>query len=367
MSNRRRTRALFLTRKFPPSVGGMETLAEATWRALSAAAPDSVLVAHSGRNRTLALWLPRAMARTLWLATTRRVDVVVTGDAPMCALASPFLRVLGVPCVTMALGLDLTYRNRLYRAIVHPTLRRASTVIAISEATARVARELGVDPAKVHVLRLAVAAPEVSPDQRRKQRARLNARLGTTDDHVLLLTLGRLVRRKGTDWFLRNVLPALPPHVILVVAGSGRDEERIAGSVADLGLTDRVRLLGSVDEDERELLLQGADLFVQPNIRVPGDMEGFGLVTVEAALRGLPVVAADLEGISDAVLDGVTGILLRSGDASAWIDALSGLAVEREVLAETGHRFQAATRQRYSERAMADRLVELVGLERTAA
>ena len=353
---------LFLTRKFPPSVGGMETLAAGVWWTLSAAAPDSVLVAHRGANRSLPTWLPRALARMARLAMRGRVDLVLTGDAVMYAAARPLLRFLRVPSATMVLGLDMTYRNRAYRAVVLSALRRADLVVAISEATAEVARNVGIAPGRVHVVRLGVDAPEVTGEQRTEARSELNAKLGTTDEQVVLLTLGRLVRRKGTEWFLRDVLPQLPDPVICVVAGDGREADRVRAAVADLGLGRRVRLLGQVDDLDRELLLRGADMFVQPNVRIPGDIEGFGLVTIEAAMRGLPVVAADIEGLAEAVVDGVTGTLLPSGDAAAWIDRLTGLTADRERLASQGPAFQRAARERYSERIMGDQLLRVLGL-----
>jgi glycosyltransferase involved in cell wall biosynthesis len=119
-----------------------------------------------------------------------------------------------------------------------------------------------------------------------------------------------------------------------------------------------------VDDEDRELLLKGADLFVQPNIPVSGDIEGFGLVTVEAAMRGLPVVASELEGIAEAVVDGVTGLLLPPADTEAWIAALTDLVADRARLAGLGGTYQHAARQRYSERAMGEELVELLGIER---
>jgi glycosyltransferase involved in cell wall biosynthesis len=302
------------------------------------------------------------MLRTVKLVVSRRVDMVLTGDALMYAAVRPLARLLRTPCSTMVLGLDMTYDNRAYRAVVHTALRRAENVLAISEATAAVARELGVPPDRVHVVRLGVDAPQVEPEQRAEARSRLSARLGTTEEQTLLLTLGRLVRRKGVAWFLSDVLPELPSHVIYVVAGDGDDAERVRDTVATAGLGDRVRLLGEVDDSERELLFLGADLFVQPNIPVAGDIEGFGLVTIEAAMRGLPVVAADLEGIAEAVVNGITGRLLPAGDAHAWAAELTSLTADRHQLAALGSTFQAAARTRYSERLMGDELVRLLGL-----
>ncbi|HEX5494853.1 MAG TPA: glycosyltransferase family 4 protein [Mycobacteriales bacterium] len=354
---------LFVTRKFPPSVGGMETLAAGVWRALNGAAPGARLVAHGGSNRQLPRWLPAAVARVVWLVARRRCDVVLTGDALMYAVLYPILRIARVRSATMVMGLDLTYQNRAYRAVVHRALRRAPCVIAISAATAEVAGSFGVRPDRVRVVRLGVAAPPVTAEDRVSAAEDLRRRYGLPDDAVVLLTLGRLVRRKGGAWFARHVLAGLPDGVHYLVAGDGPEREPIAAAAAAAGVDQRVHLLGRVDDDTRERLLCGADIFVQPNIRVPGDMEGFGLVTIEAAMRGTVTVASGIEGICDAVRDGQTGILLPAEDPDAWIARLRELVADPPSRRDTGARFGARTRELYGERAMGARLVaELDGL-----
>ena len=96
-------------------------------------------------------------------------------------------------------------------------------------------------------------------------------------------------------------------------------------------------ILGQVDGELRDALFTGADLFIMPNVVVPGDMEGFGLVAIEAAAAGALVVASELEGIRDAVIDGETGVLVAPGDASTFVERITALvnhASDRSRLAE---------------------------------
>ena len=301
---------MFVTRKFPPSVGGMETLAAGVWRSVRSARPDSVKISHGGANRDLIWWVPACLARLTWLSLRGQAEYALCGDALMNALCAPVLKVFRVPRSTMIMGLDVTYQNKAYRALVHPPLRSASRVIAISSATAGKAREFGVPADRIVVLRLGVQRPPAGRAGRPEARAAIRRRLSLVDDQVVLLTLGRLVRRKGVRWFTEFVLPQLGGNVHYVVAGEGPEEPLIRAAADAAGVSSRLHLLGRVADDAREELLAGADVFLQPNIPVPGDMEGFGLVTVEAAMRGTPVVAAELEGIKDAVVNGRTGILL---------------------------------------------------------
>lgn len=354
---------VFITRKFPPSVGGMETLAKDVWATLSAgAATPTFLVAHGGSNLLLPLWLPRATFRLLVLVLRGKVDFVLLGDVVLHILLAPLLRVLGVRYATMAMGKDIIWNRSWYQRLVLRALPRASDVLANSSATAAAAVTAGTPADRVHVVRLGVEDPQVDRHEAAVASAALRRRLGVGDDALVVLTLGRLVRRKGVVWFLRSVLPHLPKNVVYLVAGEGVDAPRVRTSVEELGLQDRVHLLGRVSDEEREQLMRGADVFVQPNIQVPGDMEGFGLVAVEAAMRGSLVVAASLEGLRDAVVDGETGVLLPSGDPDAWTRRLSDLAADRTATRELAARFQLQCRERYARENMGRELCRVLGI-----
>ena len=344
-------RPLFVTRKFPPSVGGMETLSAGVWRTLDAAS-DAQLLAHRGSNRWLALWLPAAAARTAWRVVRHRPDVVLCGDAVVHATLSPILRLLRVSHATMVMGLDITYDRPLYRHTVVRLLRRAPRVLAISEATAAAAVAMGVPAERAVVVRLGVEVPDVDADDRARARAAVLQRWGLPEDATLLLTLGRLVRRKGALWFTENVVPATSPRAHYLVAGTGPDAAAIEAAAAANHVGLRVHLLGQVTTEEREELLRGSDLFIQANVPVPGDMEGFGLVTVEAAVRGTPVLASGIEGIRDAVIEGGTGTLVPAADVDRWIEAVEVALADPEVLAEQGRRAREVASAEYSEAAM---------------
>jgi phosphatidyl-myo-inositol dimannoside synthase len=346
---------LYVTRKFPPSVGGMETLAAEVWRALERRSDDH-LIAHGGSNTTMPVWLPRAFTKAAAGLLRGRYELLLTGDAVMFMLLRPVARLARVPAHTLVMGLDLTWRCRAYQWALRRWLPAADRVIAISSATADVARTLGVPQARLRVVRPGVDAPAVSGASRAAARASLTAALGVDPERRLIVTLGRLVPRKGVRWFVASVLPRLAARPVLVIAGDGPDRHAIETAAAAAGVADRVALLGSVDESRREELLRGGDVFVQPNIRVGGDMEGFGVVTIESALRGVPVVAADLEGLSDAVVDGATGWLLPSGDAEAWVAALDRVLADPDALAEAGERCQAAALERFGSDTFSERL-----------
>jgi glycosyltransferase involved in cell wall biosynthesis len=351
---------LFVTRKYPPVVGGMEVLAENTWAALRHRFTRARLIANRHGNRMLPLWWLASVPRVAVMLAFRRADRVLTGDALAYALFRPVIVLARVPHATMVMGLDVTYDHGLYRRIVHAALRRAPRVIAISEATAHATIGAGVDPGRVSVIRLGLPAPALDRTDKSNARQALRSALGIAPHEVVALTIGRLVRRKGVLWFVREVMPRLPTSMVYLVAGEGPMAAEVRDAAAELGLAARVRLLGRVDDGAREQLLRGADLFIQPNVRVPGDMEGFGLAILEAAMRGTLTVASGIEGIRDAVINGHTGMLLPAEEPGAWVEQLATLASDPAALRELGWTYGTAARESYSVDAMGDQLARLL-------
>lgn len=359
--------AVYVTRKFPPSIGGMETLAAAVWRVLKSANPDARLIANGRSNAALLYWVPVAVVKLGWSLLRGRVSFVLCGDALMFMVLRPLLALTRTPCGTLVMGLDLTYEHPWYQRLVRHSLPKAPLVLAISEATASEARARGGRPEQTVVLPLGVNGHPVTMEERSAAGSELRRWCGLDDQAVLLVTLGRVVRRKGAAWFVEHVMPQLPADVHYVVAGDGEDMPRLREVAAACPVADRVHLVGTVTPEQRELLLRGADLFVQPNIQVRGDMEGFGLVIAEAAVRGTPVVAAALEGITDAVQDDVTGVLLPSGDVAAWVEEITRLSQDAELRRSLGDRFGAAAAARYGEHVMGEALIELLRNRATPA
>lgn len=347
--------ATFVTRKYPPSVGGMETLSFRTAEALRAGSEAFDLIALGRGNVHLLWWLPVAALRLVGRCVRGRKRVVLFGDALTAAVLGWIPRMCGVPVVTMIMGLDVTYTNRLYQAIVLPPLRRLPLVLAISTATREAALAAGLRPERVRVIVLGLPQPTPPAMSRGEARRELIERFDLAPDGVILATTGRLVRRKGVLWFVENVLPGLSGRFSYLIAGDGPDRGRLDEAARAAAPDHIVRTLGRIDDRLRDLLLHGSDIYVQPNIGVPGDIEGFGLVVTEASQAGLFTVAADREGLVDAVRDGETGVRVPSGDAEAWVDTLERIADDPER-AEVARRYQAAAQHHYSVETMAREL-----------
>jgi glycosyltransferase involved in cell wall biosynthesis len=285
----------------------------------------------------------------------RRIALVHFGD-PLVAWCAPACAVFRVPSLITVHGLDVTFGNPLYRRLTDVSLHCADRLVCISAAAREACLQRGI-PAE----RLVIIHPGVDPPRgasREAAREVLAGRFGLQlRDGSVLLTVGRLVRRKGVAWFVENVVPLLreseTPFLYLVV-GSGPDRGQIRQATDRLGLGDRVRLMGQVSDEDLALFMAAADIFVMPNVRVPGDMEGFGLVALEAAACGLPVIASDVEGIREAITNGENGILMPAGDAPAFAREIVGLVRDSERRLRLGERAAAYTWARHSWSRMAD-------------
>lgn len=314
---------LFISRNYPPMTGGLEIYSYQLIRSFSI--EHRVVAIVLGKDRRHLTWfIPAAFLKALWMQASRRRTPVHLCDG-LLAPVGLMLKVLTGTRVTATLhGLDVTYANPLYQKLILSCLAHLDRLICVSRATRQEAVARGVPTAKCVVISNGVHQSEIfDPALAAKGRLLLSRRIGRDlTDRRILLTLGRLVKRKGVSWFIENVIPALDPAWIYLVAGQGPEASRILSAIENKGLRERVVLLGRVSDEDRRLLLNSADLFVMPNLRVEGDMEGFGIAAIEAGSCGVPVVASDLEGLKDAVVNGVTGRLVKSGDRKAFLEAV---------------------------------------------
>ena len=324
-------RVLFVTRKYPPRIGGMESLSYG----LTTGFPEPKTTLALRRSQKHLVWfLPYVVVRVAF--TAHRYDVIHLGDA-MLSVAGLVPRLLfGRKVAVSVHGLDLTWPKAFYQAYLKLFLR-ADVFIANSESTKQIAEGRGLAP--VRTILIGVPERYFGVARGAQQDAELARRAA---GRVVLVTLGRLVRRKGVLWFVRNVLPRLPGALYLVI-GVGADREEIERAALEAGVTEALWLAGSVSDARLLTLLGGADIFVMPNIAVPGDAEGFGIVAIEAAASGLPVVASRLEGIPDAISDGNNGTLVPPADAGSYLRVLQGLLADAGERQRQGERGRAYT------------------------
>ncbi|MFJ5935261.1 glycosyltransferase family 4 protein [Streptomyces sp. NPDC093071] len=191
----------------------------------------------------------------------------------------------------------------------------------------------------------------------------VRARLGLSDRPVVVC-VSRLVPRKGQDTLIRalpGILRRVPDAVLLIVGGGPyeRDLRRLA---AETGVAGSVRFTGAVPWAELPAHYGAGDVFAMPcRTRRGGlDVEGLGIVYLEASATGLPVVAGDSGGAPDAVLDGETGWVVRGDSPEETADRVTTLLLDPELRARMGERGRAWVEEKWRWDLLAERLRELL-------
>lgn len=346
-------RRALLTNEFMPSPGGVERLLHLRARefhpaALTVFAPFVPGCTDFDADQPYAVrrtavpgaavrgWrdLVRSLGPALRLYREHRVtpfDLVECGQAFPGALAALTLNHLtGTPYLIWVHGNDLlgAARYRAVRGLLGAALRRARGIVANSRYTAGLVAGFGVPAGRIRVLEPIVDCESFRP---RPPSPALQRRYGLADGPVLL-TVCRLVRRKGVDLVieaLARLAPRLPALRYLVV-GDGPQRRPLQDLAHRLGVGSRVSFAGAVAEAELAAHYHLASLFVMPSreLRAKASVEGLGLVYLEAMASGLPVVAGRSGGVPEIVHDGANGVLVDPGSVEELTRALAGLLGE---------------------------------------
>ncbi|WP_063036618.1 glycosyltransferase family 4 protein [Nocardia grenadensis] len=348
-------RTLLVTNDFPPRPGGIQSYLQA----LAGQLPPDDLVVYAPRWRgdshtrfdakqpfqvvrhptTLMLPTPAVLRRARKVLRAEGCESVWFGAAaPLALLAAPLRRAGAHRILASTHGHEVGWS-------MLPAARQALRIIGdhtdvvtyVSKYTRRrFAAAFGPDAA-LEYLPPGVDTETFRPDP--AARAELRKRYGL-GDRPTVLCLSRLVPRKGQDVLLiaMHRIKERIPDAVLVIAGSGPYEDRLRGLADALGLTDDVVFTGRVPAAELAAHHTLADVFAMPS-RTRGaglDVEGLGIVYLEASATGVPVVAGTSGGAPETVLDSETGRVVDGRRADHVADAIADILADRDAAAEMG-------------------------------
>ena len=304
------------------------------------------------------LMYARLLSRSLGLVMTKRFTAVLAGRALPEGLVAWFVgRLRGCHVVIYAHGEELTGwgRGRKFATMCF-ALRHADVVLANSDFT----RDTLVTLIGVAPERIVMAYPTVDAQRFRPglPYADLLASIGLREGQRLVLSVGRLQRRKGFD----NVVRALPGLVArgvdvhYAVVGIGDDWDYLQDTARQLGVHDRLHLLGHIDPKDLPRWYNACDVFAMPNRDIDGDTEGFGIVYLEANACAKPAIAGRAGGTGSAVEDGINGLRVDGTDVQAVEAGLARLLLDDKERLAIGE----AARRRIIAGFTPDRRVELL-------
>lgn len=333
-------RTLWVTNDFPPRSGGIEqmvshlvgTLPPETVHVL--ASPWEGDAAHDARaahgidrvHRRPLLPTPGLLRTVRRAVAAHRADVVVFGSAwPLAELAAR----LDVPTLGISHGREAGMVRYGFAPLIRRLARGCTAMTLLSDYTAAQLAPVVDRLTDVHRLPGGVDTAVFTPDG-----PDARARYGLDADTPVVVCISRLVRRKGQDVLVR-IWPEVRrrvPDAHLLVVGTGPLGDELAAAVRERDLGDAVTLAGEVAWDELPAHYRTGDVFAMPcRTRLGGmDVEGLGLVFLEAQACGVPVVVGDSGGAPETVLDGRTGAVVDGTDDRDVLEAVVAILGDRE-------------------------------------
>ena len=377
-------KTLIVTNDFPPRPGGIQAFLHnmalrleperlvvyaSTWKrgregAEATAAFDAEQPFTVVRDTTtMLLPTPAATRRAVGLLREHGCTAVWFGAAAPLGLMAPALRKAGAErLVATTHGHEAGWAQLpASRQLLHRIGESTDTITYLGEYTrSRIAAALS-PAAAARMVQLPPGVDEkvFHPGS---GGAEVRARLGLTDRPVVVC-VSRLVPRKGQDTLILALprILAQQPDTVLLIVGGGPYEKDLRRLVRETGVSDSVRFTGAVPWSELPAHYGAGDVFAMPcRTRRGGlDVEGLGIVYLEASATGLPVVAGDSGGAPDAVLDGETGWVVRGGSPEEAADRVVALLADPELRQNMGERGRQWVEERWRWDLLAERLKEL--------
>jgi phosphatidylinositol alpha-1,6-mannosyltransferase len=321
--------------------------------------PFTVRRIHLGRNKLLKLLAPLIYFYYIFSFKNKKplihcAQVMIPG---MAGLLTKFF--LGFPYVVYPHGAEfLKYIHFPLKVILKMILKNADKIITNSYYTTSHVKKLGIPKNRIIQTLLGVDTKKFYPSQ---PDAEISKKYGLKGKKIII-TVCRLIERKGVDMVisaLPRVLQTVPEAVFLIV-GSGEDKERLEEIAREKGVRDKVIFAGNVSDEILVGLLNLSTLYAMPSREMldKAMVEGFGISYIEASACGKPVIGGRSGGVSDAVIDGLTGILVNPEDVNEIAQKIIALANNKELAEKLGKQGLERVRKELSMEKIAYQLCE---------
>ncbi len=329
-----------VTLDYPPQQGGV---ARYLWN-LAKALGEATVTVFVDRTHPVSVDAPAEKVRLfvpgpfgwwmsiiqIWLMRSRGFEGVMVSHVLPLGTAALIARCLGgLPYIVLLHGLDarLAKKTPMKRWLFRQVLKRAKLVLVNSQRAGEEVHSI------IKGQPFRVLLPAVEQEIKLPEKTASRAKLGVEAGELLVLSVARLVPRKGIDRLIES-MSFVDPSIRLVILGDGSDRERLDRHAQHFGK--RVQFVSNTSDQEKHEWYAAADLFALPVREEEDDIEGFGIVFLEAALFGLVAIAGNSGGVPEAVLDGVTGLLVDPHHPRRIADAIEALRKDTQLKKRLG-------------------------------
>ena len=355
-----KSKSLLITADYPPIVSGISTVFYNIWKHLS---QDRLLILaprtkgcfefdSENRIRVLRRYFSlgdsilRRILRTIALyihtkqiVKRENINLLVCGQPMIIGfIGLVFKKQFRIPYHVWVYGGEMLKfkSNRILLGILRAILNNADKIISNSGFTTQVFRDLNIDVAKIVIVSPAVDIEQFRPGIDASDLVREYS----LESKKVIMTVGRLVPRKGNDTIIKSLKKVIEriPDVVYLIVGEGPNKQKLEVLVEELGLKENVIFAGYVSNEDLPRYYNLCDLYVLPN-RETDDfdtIEGFGITFVEASACGKPVIGGRSGGTSDSILDGVTGVLVEPQDEEMLVNKIVEILVNHELTDRLG-------------------------------
>jgi len=269
------------------------------------------------------LYIFSSLIKTAWLALKNKPDFVFCGSGAAILAGFFAAKITGAKLVCYLHGLDIVANSVIYQNLFVPLIKKSDLIFVNSNHSKELAINAGIDRNKINILSPGTTLPSMEDRVSLEEGFRQEYNL---DANPFLLIVGRLTPRKGVQEFILNIMPNLileyPQLNLLIVGGESLESikkhsgmsSKIHQLVESMGMQKNIRLLGGLSDEDLSAAFFSAEALIFPVLEIKNDVEGFGMVAIEAAAHGLPTIGFAVGGVPDAVSHGQSGYLVPSGD-----------------------------------------------------
>ncbi len=374
---------LMMAPQFPLIMGGVATRSYESAKSLAkmgeqvtvltmAPKADSSRANHNGVNVISVNWLNKIVGcgaigfmvkiivfflYGIYIVKARKVDLIYSTLIDVGLSSMIISKLFGTPYFVAIHGMEVTNPRGISKKWIQLVLRNASALTILANRQRVSLLKLGVSDEKICLIPEGIDIDKFNLAIRHQE---IVSRFDL-DGKKIILTVGRLIERKGHDMVIKSLPRVLDkvPEAIYLIVGIGAEEQNLRELGEGLGLEDKVIFAGFVPDEDVPKYYSASDVFIMPSREIgEKDIEGFGLVFLEANACGKPVIGGKSGGISDAVADGVSGILVDPLNVDEISQALITLLSNRELAVKLGSQGRKRVEEQFSYPATAAKFSE---------